>query len=416
MLKDSLNTSKPAGPSKIPAWAIKDAKAALAEPLCYLINQFTTEGKFPEDLKKACVTPLFKKGNPEDPLNYRPISVTSALSKIFEKAFSSQITNFLEREQLFSASKFGYRNEISTIDAILKSTEQIRLELNKKKNVTGAFLDLSRAFDSINHKILLQRLENIGFDEHATNLIENYLSKRTQRVILNGIESDWINLKRGVSQGTTLGLLLFNIYVNDLAKINKEDCTVVQYADDTSDTDEFLHLFSMTTLLFTSDTDEILAKTKLEHIISKNIDFFAKSQLVVNKQKTEYIVFSTRKRLTNTVLKVDNERVAESNSVKYLGVIIESKLKFDGEVKKILQRMACGIKVLNTLSKSLPEKTKVLLLNAIVISHLHYSALILISLQKSLLTTLEKQLNWGIKFFLIGENTIGLQISNFATK
>ena len=117
----------------------------------------------------------------------------------------------------------------------------------------------------------------------------------------------------------------------------------------------------------------------------------------MNKQKTEYIVFSTRKRLTNTVLNVDNKRIAESNSVKYLGVIIDSKLKFDGEVKKILQRMACGIKVLNTLSKSLPEKTKVLLLNAIVISHLHYSALILIGLQKSLLTTLEKQLNGGIK-------------------
>ena len=108
-------------------------------------------------------------------------------------------------------------------------------------------------------------------------------------------------------------------------------------------------------------------------------------------------MFSTRKRLTNTVLNVDNERIAESNSVKYLGVIFDSKLKFDGEVKKILQRMACGIKVLNTLSKSLPEKTKVFLLDAIVISHLNYSALILIGLQKSLLTTLEKQLNWGIK-------------------
>ena len=130
-------------------------------------------------------------------------------------------SRFLEREQLLSASQIGYRKQISTIDAILKSTEQIRLELNKKKNVTGAFLDLSKAFDSINHKILLRRLENIGSDEHATNLIESYLSERTQRVVLNGIESDWINLKRGVPQGTILGPLLFNIYVNDLAKIAK---------------------------------------------------------------------------------------------------------------------------------------------------------------------------------------------------
>ena len=108
-------------------------------------------------------------------------------------------------------------------------------------------------------------------------------------------------------------------------------------------------------------------------------------------------MFSTRKRLSHTVLNVDNERIAESNSVKYLGVIIDSKLKFGGEVKKILQRMACGIKVLSTLSKSLPEKTKVLLLNTIVITHLHYYALTLIGLQKSLITTLEKHLNWGIK-------------------
>ena len=98
------------------------------------------------------------------------------MSKIFEKAFSSQIKSFLESEQLLSICQFGYRKQISTIDAILKSTEQIRLKHNKKKNVTGALSDLSKAFDSKNHKILLWRLENLGFDKHATNLIENYLS------------------------------------------------------------------------------------------------------------------------------------------------------------------------------------------------------------------------------------------------
>ena len=107
VLIDSLNTSKSLDPSKIPAWATKAAKAALAEPLCYLINQFITEGKFAEDLKKPCVNPLLKKGNPEDPLNYRPFSVTSALSKIFEKMFSSQTTNFLESEKLLSIGQFG---------------------------------------------------------------------------------------------------------------------------------------------------------------------------------------------------------------------------------------------------------------------------------------------------------------------
>ena len=158
-----------------------------------------------------------------------------------------------------SISQFGYRKQISTIDANLKSKEQKRLELNKKKNVTGAFLDLSKAFDSINHKILLRRLENIGFDEDATNSIANYLSEISQRIVLYEIESDWINLKRGVPQGTNLGSLSFNIYVNNLAKIVEKDCTVVQYADDI--------------FLFTYDTDEISSKTKFEHNISEITEF-----------------------------------------------------------------------------------------------------------------------------------------------
>ena len=208
------------------------------------------------------------------------------------------------------------------------------------------------------------------------------MSERTQRVVLNGIESDWIILKIGVPKSTILGPLLFNIYVNDLAKIVEKDCTVVQYADEN--------------FLFTSDNDEISSKKNLNKT-SQKLLIFCKVPVIGEQTKNRIFLFSTRKRLTNTVLNVDNERIAESNSVKYLGVITDSKLKFDRKVKKILQRMACGIKVLNTLSKSLPEKMKVLLLNAIVISHLQYSVLILIGLQKSLLTTLEKQLNRGIK-------------------
>ena len=133
MLIDSYHTRKPLGLSNKPAWAIKDAKAALAETICYLINQFITEGKFQEDLKKACVTPLFKK---EIPKTHSIITLFLSLvlcQIFFEKAFSSQITSFLEREKLLSISQFGYRKQISTIDAILKSKEQIKLELNKKK-------------------------------------------------------------------------------------------------------------------------------------------------------------------------------------------------------------------------------------------------------------------------------------------
>ena len=138
-------------------------------------------------------------------------------------------------------------------------------------------------------------------------------------------------MKRGVTQGTFLRTLLSNIYINELGKIVEKDCTVVQYADET--------------FLFTSNTDEISSKTKLEHNTSKIIEIFCKIPVSGEQTKTEYNVFSTRERLTNTVPNVDNEKTAECNSVENLGVIVDRKLIFDGEVKKILQRMACCMRV-----------------------------------------------------------------------
>ena len=146
----------------------------------------------------------------------------------------------------------------------------------------------------------------------------------------------------------------------------------------------FPHLYQAILASYPLSRNWILASYSL----SRQLSFIA--QLVP-------IVLSTRKRLTNTILNVDNEKIPESNSVKYLGVINDSKLKFDGEVTIVRHRMACGIKVLKTISKSLPVKTKISLLNAIAISHLHHSALILIGFQNSLLKTSDKQLDWGIK-------------------
>ena len=188
VLTDLLHTSKPLGPSKIPAWAIKDPKAALAEPLCYLINQFNTEENFPVDLNEADVTPFQKE-----------IPKTHSIVDLFLSVLLCQ--KFLKRRSghKLQVSWKGTHNcllvnldiekKIATFDAILKSTEQIRLELNKKKCYMCVFRSF-KGFDSVDHKILLRRLENIGFDEHAINLLENYLSQRMQRVVLNGIESD----------------------------------------------------------------------------------------------------------------------------------------------------------------------------------------------------------------------------------
>ena len=275
---------------------------------------------------------------------------------------------------------------VSTIETILKSTEKIRLKLNKKNSCYRCVFRSFKGPWFYKSQNSVTGTWKYRFWQQATNSKEKYLRERKQRVVLNGIESDWKNMKIGVSQYTILGPLLFNIYVNDLAKNADKDCTVVWYKKDT--------------FLFTSDTDEILPKTKLEHNISKIIYFLQNPRYWWISKNRIYCV-QHQEEVNKYCSECRKWKITESNSVKYLGVIIDSKLKFDAEMKKNLQRIACETKVLNTLSENLPEKRKILLLNAIVISHLHYSALVLTGLQQSLLTILEKQLNCRIKTIFI---------------
>ena len=202
------------------------------------------------------VSPLYKEGNTEDPTNFHPLSVTGALAKIFEQIIRNQINDYLISNKLLSPKQFGYRKKVSTTDAILQCTEYVRTEMDKKNTVCGAFPDLSKAFDSISHEILLEKLKCLGFDGTSTKLIRSNLKDRTQKKVFSGNESDWILLNRGVPQGTKLGPILLIIYVNDLHRfIDSDNCQVIQNADDA--------------FLYSSHTNENIARSYLEKNIEK---------------------------------------------------------------------------------------------------------------------------------------------------
>ena len=377
---NNLNVKDPLGSSLIPAWALKDSREHIVEPLCFLFNPFLTEQRFPDDLKRAHVLPLFKKDDPEDPINYRPISLTGALAKIFEILLRDQKLAQLEMNKLLVTTQFGYRKKVSTTDAHLYCTEKIRYCLEKKHR---QFLDLSKAFDSISHHNLLHKTKLLEFSEQANTILESYLENCVQKVKFAKYESNWIALDRGVPLGTVLGPLLFNIYVNDLKNDTDVNSNIIKYADDT--------------FIFCSGKTISEPKLHLERSIDNLILFFRKIELNVNESKTEFIIFGALKRNKIEEIVVNGCTVLEKKVVKYLGVHIDCDLSFDEEIKNVLSKIAVGIKVIYSIKKIFPEKTRSALLSALVLSHLHYSIVLFSGLKKSLRVTLKKQLNGGLK-------------------
>jgi hypothetical protein len=311
-----LDSSKPLGPSDIPAWALKDGANYIAEPLTYLINSFIADNNFPRHLKLANVTPLYKKDDPLDPENYRPISVTAALAKVFERTISNQIVEYLNKNNLLSPIQFGFRAKFSTADALLYSIETFRMELDKNKYVAAALLDLSKAFDSISHDILNLKLEKLGFDNSSRALIYDFLTERHQRVVVNGQTSDWISLYQGVPQGTILGPLLFTLYANDMYSLVPPNCKLVQYADDT--------------FIFSSHKNQNIATSNLEHGVNLLVDYFKMHRLTLNAKKTEFMIFCKKSKVPSTVnstITVDGTKIKIKTEAKYLGPYISESGK-----------------------------------------------------------------------------------------
>ena len=217
-------------------------------------------------------------------------------------------------------------------------------------------------------------------------MIKSYLNERIQKVTLSTCQSDWIQLYQGVPQGTILGPLLFKIYVNNMVEKIDNSCNLVQYADDT--------------MIFTSNKDVYDSLKALEKNILHLERYFESHLLTINASKTEFIVSSKPHKnrvMENLKLEVKGQFIKATNSIKYLGVYLDRNLTFQEEVKHVLRKMACGIKTIYSIRNYFPMKTRLLLLNALVISHLHYPAILLNGISENLITTLEKQLNWAIK-------------------
>ena len=225
--------NKSPGHASIPLKFLKIVADIIAVPLCRIINLSFTKGVFPELIKTAKVIPSFKGGSTADVNNYRPISLLSIFDKIIEKLMHKQLYAFLEQHEVLFENQFGFRKKCSTAHSLIEITEKIKESIDNQMFGCGIFIDLKKAFDTVNHEILLRKLEHYGIRGPALKWFESYLTNRKQYVFYNGISSETKNVTCGVPQGSVLGPLLFLLYINDLPNIS-EKLTFFLFADDTN--------------------------------------------------------------------------------------------------------------------------------------------------------------------------------------
>ena len=339
----------------------------VCKPLTLIINQSITSGVFPSKMKLAKVIPIFKKGDIYKLDNYRPISLLPSTSKVIEKIMHLQIYDYLINKKILYKSQYGFRPHHSTELAALELVDRLIKQMDENKVPLNVYLDLSKAFDTLDHEILLYKLEYYGFDELSLNLMKSYLTNRKQFVAFDEVKSDLLDIKTGVPQGSVLGPLLFLLYMNDI--VNSSTCFhPVIYADDTT---------LNTTLNYFFDNDMAHIDVGINAELVKVQDWLKANRLSLNINKTKAMVFHTAQRKVNQPnLRLDDNEIEIVAEFNFLGFLIDKHLTWKNHLNSISKKISKIIGIMCRLKHFLPKSILHTIYNSLIVPHINYGILL----------------------------------------
>ena len=355
----SLKPSKAKDSFGMDSTMLKDIGSSLANPITKIVNLSISQGQFPSIWKSAIVTPIFKSGDHHSACNYRPISILPIMSKVAEKCVAEQIIHHLNNSSFpLHPMQFGFRSNHSTETANCFFIEKIKSLLDKRGVVGAVFLDLRKAFDTVNHKVLLSKLSNFNFSVEARQWVESYLFNRTQTVRINNQQSDTLSLSTGVPQGSILGPLLFCLYINDLPSVCPE-AHIQMYADDT--------------VLYVHGLTKTEVAAKLTKAMLKITAWLNQCCLQLNVSKTVGMFFSkTNDCSENPDVLVSGEKLEIVKEFKYLGIILDSNFNFRAHVKTVCKRIKFNLANFKFIRNSMSTQAAMMYMHSMIFSHMSY--------------------------------------------
>ena len=371
----NIKSKHSAGHDQISTYLLKTISNVIAPLLTIAINQSLCTGIIPKSLKIAKVIPLFKKDDSHIFDNYRPISLLPAMSKVFEKIVFTQVYEYFENNKLLYASQYGFRSLHSTELAALEMSDLVSGKLDTGQIPISIFLDLSKAFDTLDHTILLKKLQYYGFHGTALSWFQNYLSGRIQFVDFDGTQSSMLPLNTGVPQGSILGPLLFIIYMNDINTASNKFMAIL-YADDSNLVSS---LCSFDVSLNSKDFDKNILSNNITQELDKIHEWLEINKLSLNVKKTKFMIFHHHQRkISNYIpdLKINGQSIERVKEFNFLGIIIDENLTWGAHIQKTANKISRGLGIMSRLKRFLPPNILRLIYNSLILPHLQYGIMI----------------------------------------